>query len=263
VQEQPSGRRPRLALIAPIAVAAVVALVALGLVLRPDSEPEASPSPTSTLPPSTPMLTGFPRFAGTVKGSGIDVHNEPDPDSKRVVHLGPKSENGAPQTFLIERESGGSDGRHWFFVLLPIRPNGSKGWVRASEVKTTGLRYQLLIHLKSFNLDLIQDGRRVLAIKIGVGADNTPTPEGEYYIKELIRPPNQNTVYGHYVFGLNGFSNVLVNWPGGGVLGIHGTNDEAGLGKRVSHGCIRMTNHNIELLSKLLPLGTPVKVQND
>jgi lipoprotein-anchoring transpeptidase ErfK/SrfK len=120
-----------------------------------------------------------------------------------------------------------------------------------------------VIHLRSFKLDLLQDARQILKIPIGVGTQNTPTPAGEYYVKELIRPPNQNTVYGHYVLGLNGFSNVLLHWPGGGVLGIHGTNDLRSIGRRVSHGCIRMSNSNIELLAHILPLGTPVKVHDD
>lgn len=198
-EEQTSKRRfARPAILFPISFGTVVAIAALVLVFRPvdNTEPAATTSPTA--PAATPSLTGYPRFAATVKSpAGIDVFEEPDADAKRVVHLSNKSENGAAQTFLILQESSGADGKNWFFVLLPIRPNGSKGWIRSAEVKTTGLRYQLLIHLKSFKLDLIQDTKRILDIPIGVGAENTPTPAGQYYIKELIRPPNQNTVYGH------------------------------------------------------------------
>lgn len=63
------------------------------------------------------------------------------------------------------------------------------------------------------------------------------------------------------MFGLSGFSNVLTDWLGGGVLGIHGTDGSAAaLGGRVSHGCIRMHNDDISYLAGLLPLGTPVTV---
>ncbi len=55
-----------------------------------------------------------------------------------------------------------------------------------------------------------------------------------------------------------------MNWPGGGVLGIHGTNDPAhSIGERVSHGCIRMRNEDIDYLAGLLPLGTPVEIAGD
>jgi lipoprotein-anchoring transpeptidase ErfK/SrfK len=46
-------------------------------------------------------------------------------------------------------------------------------------------------------------------------------------------------------------------------LGIHGTNDPASsIGRRVSHGCVRLRNEDIESLVRLLPLGTPVDVDN-
>ncbi|MDQ4133917.1 MAG: L,D-transpeptidase, partial [Actinomycetota bacterium] len=44
------------------------------------------------------------------------------------------------------------------------------------------------------------------------------------------------------------------------VVGIHGTNDPSGLGRSVSHGCIRMSNRGITALAKTLPLGTPVEI---
>jgi lipoprotein-anchoring transpeptidase ErfK/SrfK len=43
------------------------------------------------------------------------------------------------------------------------------------------------------------------------------------------------------------------------VIGIHGTNDPSGLGKDVSHGCIRMSNTGINKLARILPLGVPVQ----
>lgn len=40
----------------------------------------------------------------------------------------------------------------------------------------------------------------------------------------------------------------------------HGTNDTSGLGRDVSHGCIRMSNDGITLLARTLPLGVPVEI---
>ncbi|HSP39652.1 MAG TPA: L,D-transpeptidase [Frankiaceae bacterium] len=173
------------------------------------------------------------------------------------------NENGAPLTFLIREGQPGTDGRTWYHVLLPIRPNGSIGWVPASDVDVSGSDYQLVVHLRAFRLDLLQDGRLRQSMTIGIGTDQTPTPGGDYYIKELLKPPDPNTIYGDYVFGLSGFSNVLTSWPQGGVLGIHGTNDPAhSIGLKTSHGCIRLTNQEIDQLARLLPLGTPVEVES-
>ena len=94
-----------------------------------------------------------------------------------------------------------------------------------------------------------------------MGTGDTPTPVGEFYLTELLAPPNPNGAYGPYAFGLSGFSDTLTTFNGGpGQLGIHGTNQPNLIGTKVSHGCIRMSNENITALSQLLPLGTPVQI---
>lgn len=42
--------------------------------------------------------------------------------------------------------------------------------------------------------------------------------------------------------------------------GIHGTNNPASIGKNLSHGCIRMFNHDVLELSSRVPLGTMVSI---
>jgi lipoprotein-anchoring transpeptidase ErfK/SrfK len=54
---------------------------------------------------------------------------------------------------------------------------------------------------------------------------------------------------------------VLTDWPGGGYIGIHGTNMPELVPGRVSHGCIRMRNQDILKLSALMPIGTPLIVR--
>jgi lipoprotein-anchoring transpeptidase ErfK/SrfK len=109
---------------------------------------------------------------------------------------------------------------------------------------------------------VFENNAQFLEGPIGVGTQDTPTPGGIYYIKELLQPPDPTTVYGPYAYGLSGFSDVLESFNGGeGVIGIHGNNDESSLGNDVSAGCIRMDNEQItELVEKPLPLGTPVEI---
>ena len=169
------------------------------------------------------MVTTYPAYAAVVQTASVGVFGTADATAPRLMTSSKFDENGAPQTFLIQsQQTVGVPAATWYDVLLPVRPNGTTGWILASQVHVVGLPYRLVVHLGTFRLDVFDRNQLVRSITIGEGTDQTPTPGGLYYIKELLRPPDQNTIYGHYVFGLSGFSNVLLNWPDGGVLGIHG-----------------------------------------
>lgn len=146
-------------------------------------------------------------------------------------------------------------------VELPLRPNGSRGWIDKTKVKLGSHDFKLIVQLSAHKLIAMKGTGEVLNVPIGVGKGQTPTPNGTYYITELLQPPNPDSVYGTYAYGLSGFSEVLNSFSGGdGQVGIHGTNDPSSIGKDVSHGCIRLNNADIEKLVKMLPLGTPVEV---
>jgi lipoprotein-anchoring transpeptidase ErfK/SrfK len=133
--------------------------------------------------------------------------------------------------------------------------------VKASDVTLTSHNYKIRIELAAHRLIVTDHDKVIVDTPAGIGKADTPTPGGLYYTKELLQPPNPNTVYGHYAYGLSGFSNVLLKFAGGdGVIGIHGTNDPSGLGKDVSHGCIRVSNEAIDKMAKTLPLGVPVEI---
>jgi lipoprotein-anchoring transpeptidase ErfK/SrfK len=53
----------------------------------------------------------------------------------------------------------------------------------------------------------------------------------------------------------------LTEWPGGGVVGIHGALGEPHLiPGDPSHGCVRMHNSGIAWLAPRVQLGTPVHI---
>jgi lipoprotein-anchoring transpeptidase ErfK/SrfK len=167
------------------------------------------------------------------------------------------NENGAPLVFLVEEDHG-----EWLKVLLPIRPNGSTGFVKASDVTVSENPYRIDIELASHRLTVSKGNEVIVDEPIGVGTASTPTPGGKYYLKELLQPPDPNGTYGPYAYGLSGFSNVLEEFNGGdGVIGIHGTNEPEAIGTDVSHGCIRVSNAAITEMAGILPLGTPVHIE--
>lgn len=161
---------------------------------------------------------------------------------------------GAPLTLLVKRQEVA-----WLQVFLPVRPNGSTGWVRSSDVRTARVLYRIEISTTAHRLRLYKAGRLVATFPAATGTGGTPTPLGSFFLTELLAPTNPG--YGPYAYGLSAFSNVLTSFGGGpGQIGLHGTSDVASIGRSSSHGCIRLNNGDITALAKLLPLGTPVHI---
>ena len=115
---------------------------------------------------------------------------------------------------------------------------------------------EIHVDLRSATLTLTKQGKTIFRTRVGVGKASTPTPRGHFWVREKLRVKNA-PVYGNYALGTSAYAK-LSDWPGGGVVGIHGTNLPGLLPGRVSHGCIRVPNWNIVTLKRLMPVGTPV-----
>jgi lipoprotein-anchoring transpeptidase ErfK/SrfK len=151
----------------------------------------------------------------------------------------------------------------WVQLYLPIRPNGSTGWLPSDQVTITSHPYRIEALLDDFALRVLKNDEVIYETEIGVSRDNAPTPGGLYYTTELIKPPTDDTVYGTYAYGLSGFSETFDEFNGGaGQLGIHGTNEPDKIGQKVSAGCIRLRNEDITYLVETLrlPVGVPVEI---
>jgi L,D-transpeptidase catalytic domain len=196
----------------------------------------------------------WPAYIVSPRHSSLTVRGTPNGPVTRTMKS--RLVSGAPlKLLLVGRQPG------WLRVELPVRPNGSTGWVRERDTWLAGVRYRLDVLRGEHELRLYSLNRLVRTYPVGIGKDETPTPGGLYYLIELLRPPDPGGPYGPYAFGLSGFSTVLHHFAGGnGVIGLHGTNDPSSIGADVSHGCIRMHNADIKRLAKLLPLGTPVRI---
>jgi lipoprotein-anchoring transpeptidase ErfK/SrfK len=260
-------------------VAAVVLTAALALSAcsssgnRPTLSADASqPAGTgvvatsSTLPKTCATLKKGESLVATAARTGaLNIYARPGAPQPVRTMANPflvNNDPGAPVplTFLVKAYP---VVRHcsWLQVYLPVRPNGSTGWVRSADVMALPNPYKLEADLNEFTMKVFKGGQQIDAIKIGVAKNNTPTPGGIYYTTELIKTPNPDGDYGPYAYGLSGYSDTLTSFNGGpGQLGIHGTNEPQYLGTRVSHGCIRMSNDDITKLAHLLPLGTPVQI---
>ena len=153
------------------------------------------------------------------------------------------------------------NGQTWVQVRLAILPNSSTGWVpRRALGRYRLVRTRLFISRAGLRATVYRRGKKIFSAPIGVGQSRWPTPRGDFYTREVLTGYNM-PVYGPIAIGLSARSNVLTDWPGGGFIGIHGTNQPRILPGRVSHGCVRMRNAAIVRLARLLPLGTPVQVR--
>jgi hypothetical protein len=151
-------------------------------------------------------------------------------------------------------------GKEWVKVRLAKLPNNSVGWVRRSDLGAFRLiRTRLIVSRSALTATLYRAGKKVFRAPVGVGQSHWPTPRGEYYIRMKLCCYG-NPIYGPYAFGLSARSAVLTDWPGGGFIGIHGTNAPGLIPGRISHGCIRMRNGDITRLNAMMPVGTPVSV---
>ena len=130
---------------------------------------------------------------------------------------------------------------------------------------TTALGSLYVVHTHVYvdraklRLTLKRDGRTIFTSIVGVGKPYWPTPRGEFYVRDKLTNFD-NAFYGPVAFGTSARSAVLTDWPGGGFVGVHGTNEPSILPGYVSHGCIRMPNEAILQLARLMPVGTPLTV---
>ena len=187
----------------------------------------------------------------------ITIHESPGgPEQRRMDN---PNLNGAPRVFMVKSQEGG-----WVEVYLPVRPNGTTGWVRADDVLLQTVRHRVEVRLSDHELILYEGGEVKQVYPIGVGRVDRPTPGGVYYIQELLAPPDPAGPYGPYAYGLSAFTEIpaLRNFAGGeGIIGIHGTSDRASIGTQASSGCIRLYNEDItDIKDNGLPLGTPVDI---
>jgi hypothetical protein len=201
---------------------------------------------------------GASRSASVLRG--VAARAEPTAASRVVARVHTLTPEHVQNVVLLLAGRVDEHGRYWVRVRLPIRPNGSTGWIPRDALGTIRLAYtRLVIDRSLFTATLYRRGRAVFQTRVGVGKPFWPTPKGEFYVREKLTGFS-DPIYGPLAFGTNARSNVLTDWLNGGFIGIHGTNQPEILPGQVSHGCVRMPNGAITRLAQLMPVGTPITI---
>jgi L,D-transpeptidase-like protein len=253
--------------LAGLAGAVLAATPALAADTTPTSTTPTPTTPTTTTPEPKPKAhfttlsnrTTFTRWAYTNLTS--KAKSQPGGKGRTVGKLHFNTEDGPPEIYLALRLYTDAKGNEWVLTQIPGRPNGRTGWVPREALGEFHLIHtSLVIDRRKLRITLFKNGRKAFSAPVGVGKASTPTPGGQSWIREKLHGFG-NAVYGPIAFGTGTYSTKLTDWPGGGVVGIHGTNEPNLVPGRPSHGCVRMKNANILKLARLMAPGTPLLIK--
>ncbi len=189
------------------------------------------------------------------------IHSAPTATSPRVARLTWETPDRFPSMYLLLRTHWDASGREWVQLRVPGRPNGQTGWLERGALGPFHLNHLLVVvNREQMRMYFYARGHRIWSAPVGVGKPSTPTPAGHFWIDERFTISNPTSGYYPYAFGTTDYS-TLTEWPGGGVVGIHGPYyDAPGIPGQISHGCIRLHVSDDFWLAAHVKLGTPLHV---
>jgi hypothetical protein len=191
------------------------------------------------------------------------VFAEPDATSRRLAILREFGREYRPRWVLAlaARRDAETGEVQWFRIGVPGRPNGRTGWIRAAALELRPVEKRLVIYRGARRFELWSGDRLLRRGRVAVGKPGAETPLGLFHVTWKFDPRRDPdwSILGDYAFETSAYSK-LTDWPGGGVVGVHGTPWPHLLGRAVSHGCVRLHNRDIRWLRSRVPFGTPVKI---
>jgi len=290
----PVGHRTRL-LLAAVAVVLAVGAATVALARSGPTPVTVSAAPTSAPTTTTTVPSGVhPYRAAFARGPELGVLGEPPPGVKpeptlfaprptrtspiprdgfagvgvSTTPLGYTLSNptyfGNPLALLVVQDQG-----DWLEVALPARPNQTSGWVRADDVVVVDLDARIELDLATTELVAWVGGEEILRTQTSIGSDANRTPEGTYYITDIIPRDRYRGALdpsiGEWAFGTSAYSEDLETFGCANcvpVIAIHTYLDPAAAGQRTTNGCVHLTGEQMALLAGALPPATPFVVKN-
>jgi lipoprotein-anchoring transpeptidase ErfK/SrfK len=201
--------------------------------------------------------TTFPA-AGELTGKSVIVRRQPSLQARKIKKWTYFRPDFRVQEVFAVASATAPNGTPWYRVSVPMRPNGTYGWIPASAVALKPTVAQIVVNVGRRTIDVYRHGKHKLHAKVAVGAPGRETPLGHYYVAATFVP--DDPFLGVYALETSAYSK-LTDWPGGGIVGIHGTDEPQYLGQAVSHGCVRVSNATASALRRLTPVGTPILIK--
>ena len=159
-----------------------------------------------------------------------------------------------PLTLLVTERRG-----EWAKVQLPVRPNGTEGWIRVADVELSVIDHRIELNVAERMLRAYDGGELVVETPVVVGDEGRPTPTGRFFITDVV--PQTSPAFGPVALATNAYSETIDEFDTGvPVVALHGTNRPELVGSAVSNGCVRIPNDAVTQLAETLPRGTPLYV---
>lgn len=167
-----------------------------------------------------------------------------------------RSPFGSPFSMLVTERRG-----YWAEVLIPVRPNGTRGYVDTRKLFLTRQDHIVEIDLSDRTLVAWHGTRKIIETSVTIGSASRSTPTGRFYVTDR-RNSTPGPSYGSHILALNGYSEKLDYFDDGvPVIALHGTDRPDLMGQAASNGCVRMPNEIVKVLYEQLPVGTMVEIR--
>jgi lipoprotein-anchoring transpeptidase ErfK/SrfK len=150
-------------------------------------------------------------------------------------------------------------GVRWEQIAVPMRPNGSTGWVKRSWLGQPIISHTLMVvNRAERSLTVYHNGAAIYTAPVGVGKPSTPTPPGHFWIAESFA--SSDPFYGPWAFGTTDYA-TITDWADGGMVGVHGTNEPSLIPGDPSHGCVRMLDADVLKLKTMIAIGSAIWIE--
>jgi lipoprotein-anchoring transpeptidase ErfK/SrfK len=213
-------------------------------------------TPEVTAPKTPPRVVEQARdFAARVP-NGTTVALRERPGGRVLATVGARTEFGSPQILAVVRAKG-----DWVGVLSPALENSQVGWARVEQLRLIDSPLTLDVDLSARRLTVRDLSGVVRRVSVAIGAPDTATPPGDFYVTDKLNGADFGSYYGCCILALSGRQpNLPQGWSGGDRLAIHGSPTPT-WGKAVSNGCLHADEADLRYLMRWVPLGTYVRVQ--
>jgi hypothetical protein len=231
---------------------AVVAIVVAAVLFRAGDE-----APKAIGTGERVARVRLPRDADALRIEARRVSLYDRPQGRVIGSVDRKTEFGSPEFLQIVGRQG-----EWIAVRHTSL-NDRTAWVkvRPNAFSWHEQAVSLEVDLSERQLRVKAGGARLRQISVAIGAPETPTPPGDYYVTDKLRGADFGPFYGCCILALSGRQpNLPRGWSGGDRLAIHGSPTPT-WGQNVSNGCFHAREADLRYLLRTVPLGTVVTVR--